>query len=184
MKRFVLAAVVVLLSATFINAQETTPAAEVGVTYSFVHRNNEQGLTSYSQNGGSGYFEYNVNRTLGLVGDFGGYTAGSPDRQTFTYLFGPRLNWRMSRVTPYVQFLFGGAYEWGIVNAAGLSTTQDGFALAAGGGIDINITHHIAVKPVQVEYLMTQLPQLATNLNSAQNNLRYSAGVVYRFGSK
>jgi hypothetical protein len=90
----------------------------------------------------------------------------------------------MSRVTPYVQFLFGGAYEWGVTNGTGIATTQNGFAMAAGGGVDINITRHIALKPLQVEYLMTQLPQLASNLNSAQNNLRYSAGVVYRFGGK
>ena len=56
--------------------------------------------------------------------------------------------------------------------------------MAAGGGVDVNITQHIAVKPIQVEYFMTQLPQLASNLNRVQNNLRYSAGVVFRFGSK
>ena len=113
-----------------------------------------------------------------------GYDSGNYNRQTFSYMFGPRLNWRMSRIVPYAQFLFGGAYEWGVVNATGISTTQNGFAMAAGGGIDVNITQHIAVKPIQVEYFMTQLPQLASNLNSVQNNLRYSAGVVFRFGSK
>ena len=185
MKRYVFAAGVLLLSATFVNAQETsTPAFEVGVNYSFVHRNSEQGLNSYSQNGGSGYVEYNFNRTLGLVADLGGYNSGNFNRQTFSYMFGPRFNWRMSRIVPYAQFLFGGAYEWGVVNATGISTTQNGFAMAAGGGVDVNITQHIAVKPIQVEYFMTQLPQLASNLNSVQNNLRYSAGVVFRFGAK
>ena len=185
MKRFVLFTCLVCFAATFVRAQESeTPAAEVGLTYSFVHRTNEQGHSGYSQNGGSGYFEYNVTRMVGLVADLGGYDSGKRDRQTLTYLFGPRLNWRMSRITPYVQFLFGGAYEWGLIKSSGISTTQNGFSLAAGGGVDINITHHIAVKPIQLEYVMTQLPQLASNLNSAQNNLRYSAGVVYRFGSR
>jgi hypothetical protein len=186
MKGYAFAAGILVLSATFVNAQETssTPAAEVGLNYSFVHRNSEQGLNHFNQNGGSGYFEYNLNRTVGLVGDLGGYSNGNFDRKTFSYLFGPRLNWRMSRMVPYVQFLFGGAYEWGVINGTGISTTQNGFAMAAGGGLDVNITHHIAFKPLQVEYFMSQLPQLATNLNSAQNNLRYSAGVVYRFGSK
>lgn len=185
MKRYVFAAGVLLLSATFVNAQETsTPALEVGVNYSFIHRNNEQGRNSYGENGGSGYFEYNLNRTIGLVGDLGGYDSGNVGRQTFSYMFGPRLNWRMSRVVPYAQFLFGGAYEWGVVNSTGISTTQNGFAMAAGGGVDVNITQHIAVKPIQIEYFMTQLPQLASNLNSAQNNLRYSAGLVFRFGAK
>jgi hypothetical protein len=121
---------------------------------------------------------------LGLVGDLGGYDSGNVGRQTFSYMFGPRLNWRVSRVVPYAQFLFGGAYEWGVVNATGISTTQNGFAMAAGGGVDVNITQHIAVKPIQVEYFMTQLPQLASNLNAVQNNLRYSAGVVFRFGAR
>jgi hypothetical protein len=49
-----------------------------------------------------------------------------------------------------VQFLFGGAYEWGVINQAGVSTTQNGFATAAGGGIDINISRHFAIKPVQL----------------------------------
>ncbi len=51
---------------------------------------------------------------IGVVADLGGYDGG-PERRTFTYLFGPRLNFRTSRITPYVQFLFGGAYEWGVI---------------------------------------------------------------------
>jgi hypothetical protein len=184
MKRHVWSVGILLLSTGAIYAQESdTPKAEVGMTYSFAHRNNEQFTNGYNQNGGSGYFAVNLNRTVGLVADLGGYTGG-PDRQTFTYLFGPRLNLRKSRFTPYVQFLFGGAYEWGVIHASGISTTQNGFAMAAGGGLDITISRHFAVKPFQVEYVMTQVPQLASNLNSAQNNLRYSAGIVYHFGSR
>ena len=183
MKRLLSAAGVLIMSATIINAQEGTPRGEIGLTYSFFQRNNEQMTNSFNQNGGSGYFELNLNKTIGVVADLGGY-GGGPDRRTFTYLFGPRLNFRTSRITPYVQFLFGGADEWGVINQAGVSTTQNGFAMAAGGGIDINISRHFAIKPVQLEYLMTQVPQLASNLNSVQNNLRYSAGIVYRFGER
>jgi peptidoglycan-associated lipoprotein len=183
--RFVFSAGLLLLPAIVINAQESnTPVAEVGVTYSFVHRDNEQTTNIYNENGGSGYFQYNVNRSIGLVADLGGYTGNKINRQTFTYLFGPRVNWRLSRLTPYAQFLFGGAYEWGIINANGLSTTQNGFATAAGLGFDINITHRVAVKPLQVEYLMTQVPGLVSNRNAVQNNLRYSGGLVFRFGEK
>jgi opacity protein-like surface antigen len=185
MKRYAFIAGMLFLSGTFVQAQEeSTPTVEVGLNYSFVHRNNEQFTTSYGENGGSGYFAYNVNRTFDLVADLGGYDSGNYNRQTFSYLFGPRVNLRKSRIVPYVEFLFGGAYEWGVINSTGISATQNGFATAAGGGIDINVTQHIAVKPIQVEYLMTQLPQLASNLNSAQNNLRYSAGLVFRFGPK
>ena len=185
MKHFVFAAGVLLMSATFIHAQEkTTPKVEVGVTYTFVRVNTQQDQNHINENGGSASVAYNLNKTFGLVADFGGYDNGNLDRRQFSYMFGPRLNWRMSRVVPYVQFLFGGTHEWGTLASTGESITRTGFATAAGGGIDINITRHIAVKPIQLEYYMTQLPHLSSGFDSVQNDLRYSAGVVFRFGSK
>jgi len=93
---------------------------------------------------------------------------------------------RRARFVPYAQFLFGGTYAWANSTAAGqiVPTTQNGFATAAGGGLDVNLTRHIAFKPIQVEYVMSQLPRFGTNANSIQNNLRYSAGIVLRLGSK
>jgi len=175
------------LSGAFAIAQEsTTPVVEVGANYSFVRFNSSQGQREFTQNGGSGYVEYNLNRVVGLVADLGGYNNGTNNFKTFSYLFGPRFNMRRGRFVPYAQFLFGGTYAWAGSTAAGpiVGTTQNGFATAAGGGLDIALTHHIAFKPIQVEYLMSQLPQLATNTNSIQNNLRYSAGVVLRLGAK
>ncbi|MCU1338600.1 MAG: hypothetical protein JWO19_4181 [Bryobacterales bacterium] len=176
-----------LVSGAFAIAQENaTPVVEVGANYSFVRFNSAQGLREFTQNGGSGYVEYNLNRVVGLVADLGGYNNGTNEFKTFSYLFGPRFNMRRSRLNPYVQFLFGGTYAWANSTATGpiVPTTQNGFAAAAGGGLDIALTRHIAVKPIQLEYLMSQLPQLGNNTNSIQNNLRYSAGVVLRFGSK
>ena len=177
-----------LLSGAFAFAQEsTTPVAEVGVNYSFLRHNSSQGVREFTENGGSAYFEYNLNKVVGLVGDFGGYYNGTNNYRSFSYLFGPRFNMRKSRFTPYVQFLFGGtnARIQG-TDAAGnsFSNTQNGFTTAAGGGLDFRLNSHISLKPIQVEYVMTQLPQFATNSNSIQNNLRYSAGVVLRLGSK
>jgi hypothetical protein len=56
---------------------------------------------------------YNLNSMVRFVGDFGGYanTRTGINDKALTYLFGPRFNMRRSpRWTPYVQFLFGGAY--------------------------------------------------------------------------
>jgi hypothetical protein len=101
MARYAFAAGLFLLAGSGVKAQETsTPAIEVGVNYSFVHRDSEQGLNSYGQNGGSGYVEYNLTRTIGLVADTGGYDSGNFRRETFSHMFGPRLNWRKSRVVP------------------------------------------------------------------------------------
>ena len=139
---------------------------------------------NHERDSGYGYAEYNFNKVLGLVADLGAYHIGNAGgvqlgSTTFQYLFGPRFNWRRSRFTPYVETLVGGSSTTQLQASA-----QNNFTAAIGGGIDINLTNRIAVKPVQVEYLATQFSTGATNLNFVQNNLRYSAGVVFRFGSK
>jgi hypothetical protein len=172
-----------LLSGVLASAQENTPRIEVGASYSFVRTNSDR---HFNENGGSGYIEYNLNRSLGLVADLGGYTSGSNGFQSFSYLFGPRFNVRKGRFTPYIQSLFGGVYAWSNtpVGSAFVSTTQNAFATATGGGLDVEITNHIAIKPFQMEYVMSRLPNFATNSSRVQNNLRYSAGIVLRLGSK
>ena len=173
-------AVTLTFSATAFAQEESTPKYEIGVGYSGLHTNSADSTLQRTGNGGAGYFEYNLNRTLGLVGDFGGYANTNTHDRLMTYMFGPRFNWRRGRLTPYAQFLFGGAYLWG---GPTYSQTQNAFATAAGGGVDYRLTDHIAIKPFQVEYLMTQLNS-TNGFGSHQNGLRYSAGVVFRLGSK
>ncbi len=176
------------------NAQELseTPKAEVGVDYTFIRVNPGGTLGSFNENGGSAYAEYNFNKVFGMVADLGGSYVGtangySLDNTSFTYLFGPRFNLRRSRYTFYVQTLVGGerlsyGYNPGGVSPL-LTNSQNDFAAAIGGGVDIAVTNRIAVKPIQVEYLMSEVTPGA-GVNFAQNNLRYSAGLVFRLGSK
>jgi hypothetical protein len=174
---------VFLAFGTTARAQETSvPVYEVGLNYSWLHVNSANYDYQRTGNGGSGYFEYNVNGTLGLVADFGGYAntrTGINDR-LLTYMFGPRFNWRHSRLTPYAQFLFGGGYVW---SGPTFTTTQNAFATAAGGGLDYWVSNHISIKPIQVEYVMTQINS-AAGFGSHQNDLRYSAGIAFRGGTK
>ena len=175
-------------------AQEvTTPQFETGLTYSFTRVNPGGNLTSYMANGGSGFVEYNLNHVVGLVADLGSNYIGNVngfaiDNTTFTYLFGPRFNWRTSRFTLYAQTLVGGARFSNAYDPASpapsLGFSETTFAAAIGGGVDYRLTDHIAIKPIQLEYLMTQLPSTFANVNQVQNNLRYSAGIVFRLGSK
>jgi hypothetical protein len=186
--RFVLGAV--MLCAVGASAQETIPKVEVGLNYSWLHVNSANYDYQRTGNGGAGYIEYNLNRTVGLVGDFGGYanTRTGINDKAVTYLFGPRFNMlRFERFTPYAQFLFGGAYAWAGPNGA--QQNQNTFATAAGGGLDINCSSHISIKPIQVEYVMTQFESASLGgstkgFGAHQNDLRYSAGVVFKFGGK
>jgi opacity protein-like surface antigen len=180
-----------VLSGVVASAQETTPLTEVGLSYSYMRVNPGGTLSSYNANGGYGYAEYNFSKVFGLVGELGANYVGSANgvylgNTTFEYLFGPRFNWRHSRFTPYVQALVGGERFSNGLNPASstprLLTSQNNFAAAFGGGVDFALTNHIAVKPIQVEWLTAQVSN--SNLSYAQNNVRYSAGVVFRFGSK
>ena len=188
MKAFGFLVAVVLVSAGVLSAQEaTTPRFEVGASYSGVHLDGANNNTQITGNGGSGYVEYNFNRYLGAVADFGAYanTRDGINETALTYLFGPRLNWRHSRFNPYVQALFGGAYAWNNLN----SGTQNSFAFAVGGGLDVNLTKHFTIKPAQVEYVRSQFDSASlggatSNFGDHQNGIRYSAGVVFQFGYK
>jgi outer membrane protein OmpA-like peptidoglycan-associated protein len=51
-----------------------------------------------------------------------------------------------------------------------------------GGGLDIPVTPHVAIRPVEVDYLFTQFS--ANQIKANQNNFRYLAGVDIGFGGK
>lgn len=155
-------------------------------------------------NGGSTSLAFNLNRYLGIVGDFGGYKASELDLTgaganparlanasgtAFTYMAGPRLSYRRyERFTPFAQALFGGVHasEVTLSGCTGpLCTplpTENAFALAAGGGLDLKVHNHIAVRLVQAEYFMTRFADLTTGNRQMQNDIRLSTGVVLGFG--
>jgi hypothetical protein len=135
---------------------------------------------SVNLNGGGGQLEYNANNWLGIVGEVGGYYGSTNGGRggAFSYLFGPRLNLRRDRVTPFAQVLAGGFLSSSGIGQPG---PQNHFALAAGGGVDLKLTEHVSFRPVQAEYFLTTIPD---GLNNRQNSFRYSTGVSLLFGRK
>ena len=103
------------------------------MNYSWLHVNSANQDRQRTGNGGSGSFAYNINNVVGLVADLGGYANTRINDRLLTYMFGPRFSWRHSRLTPYVQFLFGGAYVWNDLDTT--SVTQNAFAMAAGAAL-------------------------------------------------
>jgi hypothetical protein len=51
--------------------------------------------------------------------------------------------------------------------------------MTAGGGVDVKVSKHFSIRPVQAEYFQTRIPD---GLNNRQNNFRFGAGIVLRFG--
>ena len=108
----------------------------------------------------------------------------------FTYLFGPVVKFPTSRFTPFGEILFGGSNSNGYANLSkaivagggtiNASGTQHPFTMAVGGGLDININHNFALRPVEVDYVLTRYTNPFTNTNN-QNNFRYTAGFIFKF---
>ena len=167
-------------------AQDVTPKFEGYAGYDYMRDNAVNDITqmppseAVNGNGGSGQLEFNATRWLGVVGDLGGYAvarSGFATTHQISYLFGPRVNFRRGRVTPFAQVLLGAIWA----SDAIVLGSKTAFATTAGGGIDLTVSRHFAVRPVQAEYFLTKFPD---GDNNRQNNFRYSAGIVFRFGGQ
>jgi len=140
-------------------------------------------------NGWNAAVQYNLNSWFGVVADFTGYygsptktISGTPvtvDTNEYNYLFGPRFSYRKSeRWTPFVHALFGGGHVHVKGSAPGFTPvtfTDNAFSMAVGGGLDLKVANHVAIRLVDADYLMTKFG------DDHQNNFRYSAGLVFRF---
>ena len=95
---------------------------------------------------------------------------------------GPRYRWHpQHRLVPYGETLFGVALGSDSLfpQAGGATTTAHSFALDLNAGLDYKLSPRIALRPLNVGYLRTTLPNATNNL---QNTLQLSAGLVLRFG--
>jgi opacity protein-like surface antigen len=156
-------------------------------------------------------------------GNISGFGRNFPGDQTqFSYLFGPRVTYdKTGKFEPFVELLFGGAHNsrsFSVPNTAiplnpviprGITvepgathtkfrSTQNAFAMAFGGGLDIAVKHGLAVRPFEIDYFPTHFspfnfstsglpqvnPQVFPGFNTTQwqHNIRVSLGVAFRFG--
>jgi Outer membrane protein beta-barrel domain len=197
-----------------VGAATDFPTMEAFLGYNFVRFSPNSGYApSFNANGGGGQFEYNLNKYFSGVLDVGAVNKGTlqgynVDITVMNFVAGPRFTWRNeSRFQPFAQVLFGGAYSTasapivlettgftpvtggvivppGTPVAARINASNTGFAMMAGGGLDIRINKHFAFRPAGVDYYLTRVPSILTGNTSNRNNFRYSAGVNFLFGAK
>jgi len=89
-----------------------------------------------------------------------------------TYTGGARIQWRGHKVEPWVHALFGGAYSRHTQGIAPASF--NGIAILAGGGADIKVNPHFAVRG-QFDYVPTHL------IGLWQNSYSIGGGIVFGF---
>lgn len=169
MRRLFLIAGVLLVASIPAKAQDH-PGYEVFGGYSllntkFFDRENLHGF-AFSVAG-------NLGPTWGLVAEVSGHygsTSGLSLRK-YTYLFGPRFSSRSDKATVFGHVLLGGANSK--IEGTDIGS---GFALAVGGGVDLNVNKSVAVRILQVDYLPDRSFGVWTQ------NARVSAGVVFKLG--
>jgi outer membrane protein OmpA-like peptidoglycan-associated protein len=158
-------------------------------------------------NGGSTSAAINVTRHVGLVFDVAGFeddrvrvplsgigttTEIHTSGNAWTFMAGPRFSFREGQWTPFGQVLFGAVLA-SHETIAGCSTggslctplpAEKTYAATAGGGLDIGLSPHVALRLFQLEYLLTGFrnPSTPSFLKSWQSNIRFSTGIVFRSG--
>jgi len=180
---------------------ESETRATIFGGYSYL-RNNSNGFSGWEGQG-----TFNLNRYLGVTADVSGatvtpfsfsalgFSAGTYQHLN-NYLFGPTVIATVGRSAVFAHALFGEARASlgagvGIPIIGGISTditSANAFAMAFGGGVDIGLTRHLAIRAVQVDYLRTQFNAtdalttgLSSSLGNRQNSFRFSSGIVFRF---
>jgi len=118
----------------------------------------------------------NVTRWFGVTSDFSGAykSIGGIDAKAYTYTFGPTLSARGEHVTPFAHVLFGGFHA--SAGFQGLGESINGFAMMVGGGVDVKVTPHIAVRVIQPDWILWKARGITEKANA-----RISTGVVFRF---
>ena len=144
-----------------------------------------------------GYGSYTHNFTIPATSPYclndGAPCPVSAQGNLFTYNVGPIVKFRTKHIEPFVEALFGGAHTnfygdlYKDCTALGCTTlsnspSNNAFDFIIGGGIDIPVGKHVAIRPAQFDYLLTRFGNAFTQGNNNQSNFRYQAGVVFRFG--
>jgi outer membrane immunogenic protein len=161
---------------------------DAGIDYNYVRSNLPVGgCGCFALNGASAWAAFNFSRSLGIVGEIASQGAsnisGSGADLTLTsFLAGPRYRRQVAgRFGPFIQVLLGGAHAGGGLapGTSGLPGSANAFAMIAGGGLDIDLTRNVALRPFEADYYLTRFNN---GVNDHQNNLRIAAGVIVRFG--
>jgi outer membrane protein OmpA-like peptidoglycan-associated protein len=151
------------------------------------------GIEAEFEGYGSYTHHFTIPATSPFCDNFGSPCPVSASGNLFTYNVGPIVKFRTSHVEPFVEAMFGGAHSNFYGNlyksctiigcvVASKSPSNNAFDFIIGGGIDIPLGEHFAIRPAQFDYLLTRFGNDFTHGNNNQSNFRYQAGVFFRFG--
>jgi hypothetical protein len=169
MSKFLIVLSLVCMMALPMLAQEGTKA-EVFGGYQYTR------ISGENFNGWTGAVTGNVNNWLGITADISGAYKSElgASLNTYNFLFGPTVSYKQSdKVKPFAHVLFGVSHA----NAGffSVSASDNAFAMAMGGGVDVGFNKNVAVRLIQADYFLTRFG------GASQNNARISTGLVFKF---
>ncbi len=184
----------VLLSLVLVaSAAAQSPKFEVFGGYSVEHiapcgqsvtatQNFSCGLESGELQTSKGYFHgWNgsatayFNRFVGITADVAAHYGALTSDTRYSFLFGPTFTLHSPVINPFVHGLFG------VVKESAGGGSQSDFTkpeFAIGGGVDLSLSHRLALRPIQLDYEWQKNP---TSGLSNPNGFRLSAGLVLKF---
>ncbi|MGA2987149.1 MAG: outer membrane beta-barrel protein [Terriglobia bacterium] len=157
-------------------AQET-PKVEVFGGYSNLNAN--MNASSFNLNGVNFSAAENLNSWFGGALDISSHfgTENGLKTNTESVAYGPVFSYRKYKsVVPFGHALLGAVR--GGPEYLNISKPEERFGVYVGGGLDVKISPHVALRLVQADYLMTRFS------SARQDNIRLSAGIVLLFGKK
>lgn len=128
---------------------------------------------------------------FGFIGDFSGHygsvrtvlntgtttpASGKMDTMVHIFLFGPQVTVRGGPFAAFVRVMAGGARmdQATTIGSTRFKFDDTAFAAAAGGGLDLKLADRLAIRLLQMDYLVTKFN------DQDQRNLRVGAGFVIR----
>jgi hypothetical protein len=187
----VLLAGVCMMAATVASGQETSAkrlnaAFDVAITYDASRANVIAGNSFWMQ-GASIQMHGQFWHGLGAVADVASLHTASMNTSgvgldMVTATFGPRYTWSPlhARYSLFGQASAGEAHGFNSTfpGTPQAVTTASSVVEQLGGGMNVSLKRHLALRVFEADWLRTQLPNSTT---SVQNNLKLGAGVVLRF---
>jgi len=183
MRKVSLVVVVVLLCGMYAVAQDYSKG-ELFAGYMYTHV--DVGNTGIDSSWPAGFNlsgTYYFAKSIGLTADFAYVTksfTGGGDAHIYGFNFGPQFKLRSGKLEPFGHALFGATH--GSVSGDGASFSDTAFSMKLGGGLDVGVAKHFAVRLGEFDYYYTRFSStgFSTNGNNSQNNFTFAAGIVIR----
>ena len=191
MRSFLIFTFLLIAGASAALAQQSTHDGDVAAAYHWVHTNAGPGQCGCAGlNGGGFSASLNFRGAWSAVVDISAENTSSapPANNSLTlvsYLAGARYKipqpWLEGnhKPQPFAQIILGAAHAGG--GEAGVADGSYKFATRIGGGIDVPLSAHFAVRAIQMDYYLTTF---ANAVNDHQNNFLVGAGIVYHWSRR